>query len=194
MATRNSKTAAKAASKTTGRRSGRPTNIERAAKVQSQAMHFINLAAASYAAGMTAALGIEGGVQTLGNLPSSIAQSAQSASAGSATASTSQSSASTSGRSRTKQAPGRRVDEGSAMSQTRRFYDENLKAANPLARAEFVREAAKRFGYTPQTANTYVSNIERDGGYKLVRRGGTGAARGRSRSNGSASAKKSASA
>ena len=138
------------------------------------------MAAASAAA--KAALGIiDGGVTSIG-----IPQGSQSQTAGQQQGNQSQSAgqqgpASKSIPNRARKAPGRRVEEDSRMSQTRRFYDENLKASNPLVRADFVREAAKRFGYTKETANTYVSNIEKQGGYKLERRGGAGAARGRSR-------------
>ena len=189
MATRNSSKTANNANKPTGRRTGRPTNIERQARVQSQALQFINLAAASYAAGMTAALGIDGGVQTLGNLPHGLAtgsgiaasQGSQSQNAGqSQNASQSATSARVSTL-KSKKAPGRKVEADSKMSLTRDFYAENLNAASPLNRADFVRKAATKFGYTKETANTYVSNIEKEGGYKLVRRGGAGAARGRSR-------------
>lgn len=190
MATRTSKTAAKS----TGRRTGRPTNAERQARVQSQAGQFINIVAAAYAEGMKTALGIEGGVQTLANMPQGIgtpagigiAQGSQSVSA----ATTSTTSKAVTGR----KAPGRKVEADSKMSLTREFYDANLKAANPLNRADFVRTAAAKFGYSKETANTYVSNIEKEGGYKLERRGGTGAARGRTRATKATSTKAAATA
>ncbi len=197
MATRNSKTAS--ATKSTGRRTGRPTNAERQALLQSKANQFITIAAAAYAEGMKAALGIEGGVQTLASLPQGIGQSSG---IGISQGSQSQSAASQSTSAKvttlkTKKAPGRKVEADSKMSLTRDFYAENLKASSPLNRADFVRKAAEKFQYSKETANTYVSNIEKEGGYKLDRRGGTGAARDRSRSNGrstSASAAKSATA
>lgn len=187
MATRNSK----AASPTNARRAGRPTNAERNARVQSQQVLLIDTAMAAASAAVKATLGIiDGGVSTIG-----IPQGSQFDTASTSTSTSAQPAATKTATRRQKQAPGRRVDEDSAMSKTRRFYDENLNSQNPLIRADFVREAAKRFGYTPQTANTYVSNIEKASGYKLVRRGGAGAARGRSRGNGNGdTAKKTATA
>lgn len=171
MANRKSATK-KSATKTAGRR-GRPTNAERASRLQSQQVLLIDAAVAAASAAVKTALGIgeEGGVTTIG-----VPQGNQSQSASTSTTSVSN----TSGR--RKQTPGRRVDPNSAMSKTRAFYDQNLKSANPLNRADFVRAAADKFGYSRQTANTYVSNIEKEGGFKLARRGGSG--RGRARSSG----------
>jgi hypothetical protein len=172
--------------KSTGRRTGRPTNAERAARVQSETVNLIKVAAASYATGMANALGIDpSAVQTIGTV-------AQTGQAQPVTGTTSAQPAQTqpSGQRRTtaRKAPGRKVNPDSKMSLTRQFYAENLKlpADQRLDRAAFVKAAAKKFKYTPQTANTYISNIERVEGRKLARRGtGAGAARGRSRgSNG----------
>ena len=44
--------------RTAGRRTGRPTNAERALRQQSETAKLINVAAASYAAGMANALGV----------------------------------------------------------------------------------------------------------------------------------------
>lgn len=184
MATRTSNT--KTAS-TSNRRTGRPTNAERNARVQSQQSLLIDVAVAAASAALKAAMGIaDGGVTSIG-----IPQASQSQTATNATASTGQSASKTTTR-KAKQAPGRRVDENSKMSQTKEFYDQNLKAANPLARADFVRAAAAKFAYSKETANTYVSNIEKAGGYKMVRRGGTAARGGRSRGNASTAVAKTA--
>lgn len=184
MANRKNTKSTKTAAKTASRR-GRPTNAERAQRVQSQQSNLIDVAVAAASAAVKTALGIDvaDGVTSIG-----VPQGSQSQNASQSTGSV----AKTAGR--RKQTPGRRVDENSAMSKTRAFYDQNLKSANPMNRADFVRAAADKFGYSRQTANTYVSNIEKDGGYKLVRRGGTGAARGRSRGNGNKSASASATA
>lgn len=171
--------------RTAGRRTGRPTNAERALRQQSETAKLINVAAASYAAGMANALGVDpSAVQTI----ASVAQTGQSQSASTATTSQGQSQQTTSRRSGTtaRKAPGRKVNPESKMSLTRKFYDDNLALPEDqrLDRASLVKAAAKKFKYTPQTANTYISNIEREGGQKLVRRGtGAGAARGRSRGN-----------
>lgn len=204
MATRTSKTA----SNTPARRVGRPTNAERQQNVASQQSQLIDMAVAAASAAIKSVMGIDGGVQTIG-----VPQGTQSQSASTGTASTPQtggnqtggnqnaigtastSTATKSGGSRVRQAPGRRVDAESKMSLTKVFYDENLNAPTPLNRADFVRAAAEKFGYSVQTANTYVSNIEKVGGYKLERRGGNTAARGgRSRGNGNGNGQKSANA
>lgn len=169
--------------KTAGRRTGRPTNAERALRRQSETVKLINVASASYAAGMAAALNVDpSAVQTI----ASVAQTGQSATASTSTSSQGQSQSA--GRKTARKAPGRKVNPESKMSLTRKFYDDNmaLPEAQRLDRAALVKAAAKKFKYTPQTANTYISNIERIGGQKLVRRGtGAGAARGRSRGNNS---------
>lgn len=180
MATAKSTARSTRTTRSTGRRTGRPSNAEIAQRAQSQTAHLIDVAMAAASAAVRTAMGVEAGVSgtvtTVGVPQGSQSQGSQSqtASTGSTT-----SQAQSQGRA-TRKAPGRSVDPTSKASQTRDFYAENLKSANPLTRAEFVKAAAKKFGYSQQTANTYVSNIEKVGGNKLVRRG-SGAARGRSR-------------
>ena len=168
MATKNSNT-----TKSTGNRVGRPTNASKRAAIQSQQSLLIDTAmaaaSAAAAAAAKAALGIvDGGVTTI-----SQPQASQSNTGNTSTASKLQASTSTG-----KKSPGRKVQADSALSLTRQFYADNLKASTPLSRAEFVKAATAKFGYAKETANTYVSNIEREGGYKLVRRGTNTAARG----------------
>lgn len=145
---------------------------------QSQAAHLIDIGIAAASAAIKAAFGIDAGaagVTTIG-----AAQPSQSQSATTATGSQAQ----TTSRRSARKAPGRRTDPNSNMSKTREFYAENLKlpADQRLDRAAFVKAAAKKFGCSVQTANTYVSNLERETGqYKLVRRGTGSGARGRSR-------------
>lgn len=162
MATKNSNT-----TKSTGNRVGRPTNASKRAAIQSQQSLLIDTAMAAASAAAKAALGIvvDGGVTTIS--PPQASQSNTN------TASKPQASTSTA-----KKSPGRKVQADSALSLTRQFYADNLKASTPLSRAEFVKAATAKFGYAKETANTYVSNIEREGGYKLVRRGTNTAARG----------------
>lgn len=175
MATRNSNTNAQ---KSTGRRPGRPSNASKVAAVQSQQSMLIDVAIAAASAAVKSAFGIaEGGVTTIGT---GIAQPQGSQSTSAGSQSGTQSGSQPQGRSTrstssgAKKAPGRKVQADSNMSKTRAFYDENLKAATPLNRAEFVREVASRFACSPATANTYVSNIEKEGGYKLVSRSNNG--------------------
>ena len=165
MATKNSNT-----TKSTGNRVGRPTNASKRAAIQSQqSLHIDTAMAAASAAAAKAALGIvDGGVTTI-----SQPQASQSNTGNTSTASKLQASTSTG-----KKSPGRKVQADSALSLTRQFYADNLKASTPLSRAEFVKAATAKFGYAKETANTYVSNIEKEGGYKLVRRGSNTSARG----------------
>ena len=171
MTNRNISTAV--ATKTAGRRTGRPTNAARKANLESKASQFITITAAAFANGMKIALGIDGGVQTLAGMPSGIGQAAG---IGIAQGSQSVNAVATP---KTKKAPGRKVQADSKLTKTREFYAQNLAETNPLNRADFVRKAAEMFGYSQQTANTYVSKIEEQQGYKLVRRGGASASRGR---------------
>ena len=164
MATKNSNT-----TKSTGNRVGRPTNASKRAAIQSQQSLLIDTAMAAASAAAKAALGIvDDGVTTI-----SQPQASQSNTGNTSTASKSQASTSTA-----KKSPGRKVQADSALSLTRQFYADNLKASTPLSRAEFVKAATAKFGYAKETANTYVSNIEKEGGYKLVRRGSNTSARG----------------
>lgn len=158
MATKNSKT-----TKSTGNRVGRPTNASKIAAQHSQQSQLIDIAVAAASSAVKSALGIiDGGVTT-------IAQPA----AGNTTNAPARGTTATA-----KKSPGRKVQADSALSMTRQFYADNLKAANPMTRSEFVKAATAKFGYTKETGNTYVSNIEKEGGYKLVRRGGNTSARG----------------
>lgn len=167
--TRNTKPASRGGRKTNAQR-----NAERLEAAQSQAMHLVEVATAAYASGMKTALGLDTGVAgTVTTIGAATGQSAtQSQGSQSAPAQTT---------SRKRQAPGRRQDPESKMSLTRDFYAENLKAANPLTRAELVKAAAKKFGYTPQTGNTYISKIDNENGRKLARR--RTSSNGRSRGN-----------
>ena len=138
---------------TATRRAGRPTNAERTQRIQSQQSQLIDTAMAAASAAAKAALGIvDGGV-------TSINQNANGASSGTPAKTAKQ-----------RQAPGRRTDPNSKMSLTRDFYDANLKAATPLSRSELVKAAAKKFGYSQQTGNTYISKIDNEAGRKLSRR------------------------
>lgn len=171
MATKTSKTSK--TTKSTGNRVGRPTNASKRAAIQSQQSLLIDTAMAAASAAAKAALGIvvDGGVTTIAQ-----PQASQSNSTGTSTPAKAQSQPRTA--TTAKKSPGRKVQADSALSLTRQFYADNLKASTPLTRAEFVKAATAKFGYAKETANTYVSNIERDGGYKLVRRGSNTAARG----------------
>lgn len=164
---------------TSGRR-GRPSNADRNAAQASQTAHLIDLGIAAASAAIKATLGLDASAGTVSTV--GIPQGSQSQSAGTSTGSQSQ----TTSTSRGRKSPGRRIDPKSNMSLTREFYAEQAKLPSDqrMSRADFVRAAAKKFGCSTQTANTYVSNIERESGKKLLARRGTGAARGRSRGNG----------
>lgn len=170
MATRTTKTA----SKTTSRRRGRPTNAERDQRVQSQQTLLIDVAMAAASAAVKTAMGIaEGGVTTIGVPQGSQGQSAGSATGSVSTSQAPQSNASTStastGQRRQRQAPGRRVDPNSKMSQARDFYAANMN----MERSDMVNTLTEKLDISKQVANTYVSNIDREHGYKLPRRRGS---------------------
>lgn len=157
----------------TGRRSGRPSNASKLAAVHSQQSLMIDQAMAVASAAAKAALGIiEGGVTTIG-----IPQSSQSQSASGSTGSTGQSQT----RSTARKSPGRKVQSDSAMTLTREYFAKNK---NSMPRAELVRTAAEKFGYSKETGNTYISKIAKEEGFSFpTSRGGQGAARGRSRTS-----------
>lgn len=166
MATRKSNTAQKS---TTGRRPGRPSNASKAAAVQSQQTMLIDVAIAAASSAVKAAFGLaDGGVQTVGVAQPSTSNASASPAQPSTSGNTKRSSATVT--SIGKKSPGRKVQADSKATLTREFYDANLKSPNPLNRAEFVAAATEKFGYSKQTANTYVSNIESKHGYKLVSR------------------------
>lgn len=179
MATRNSNTA----QKSSGRRPGRPSNASKVAAVQSKQSQLIDVAIAAASAAVKAVYGIvDGGVQSIATPQGSQSQSASTSGSTSQSVKTGGSQSqgnqsATTAHPPAKKAPGRKTDGTSNMSLTRAFYAENLKADKPLNRAAFVTAASERFKYKKAIANTYVSNIEKEGGYKLERRGGNAASR-----------------
>lgn len=150
-ATRNTKSA------TTGRKVGRPTKAEQTARIQSQQTMLIDVAVAAASAAVKSALGIDTGtVAAIG----SVAQTA-----GTQASPSPQAKAPASSTSRaTGKRPGRSVDPNSKMSQTRVFFNANK---TKMERSALVKAAAEKFGYTPQTANTYIVNIAREEGFRF---------------------------
>lgn len=160
-------------SKSPGRRIGRPTNAERAVRAQSAAEGLVNVASAAFSAGLRQGLGLPS--DDTGSTVTTIASIA-----GSPSAVTSHASAPAQAKASPKPARARRsagstsgrpIDPQSKMTLTRNLYHENLQASKPLTRAELVQAAAKKFDYSPATGNTYISNIDKENGRQLVRRG-----------------------
>lgn len=171
------KSNSKSATKSTGRR-GRPTNAERAVRAQSAAEGLVNVAAAAYSAGLRQGLGLPS--DDSGSTVTTIASIAgtQQTSQASQPATQTQSAPKAKAAPKAARAPratgsssGRPVNPESKMTLTRNLYHENLQASNPLNRADLVKAAAKKFGYSAATGNTYISNIDKENGRQLVRRG-----------------------
>lgn len=142
MATKTAKN--KTATRKTG---GRPTNASRNAKIQSQTALIVDTAIAAASAAVKSALGID-----IGNVTAIAATgTGQSADQSSTTQSK-----------RSAKRPGRSVDPTSKMSLTREFFNSNK---SKMDRAAMVKAAASKFGYSPQTANTYIANISREQGF-----------------------------
>jgi hypothetical protein len=169
----------KNSNKATNRRIGRPTNAERATRAQSAAEGLVNVASAAFSAGLRQGLGLPS--DDTGATVTTIASITGSAIPATAKVSTAPAPAKASKPARVRRASGsvsgRPVDPESKMSKTRTLYLENLKASTPLNRAELVAAAAKKFDYSPATGNTYISNIDKENGRQLVRRGSSAAKR-----------------
>lgn len=139
------------ATATTAKRRGRPSNAAKAAAAASRTNTLIDMAVAAASAAVKTALGVEGieGVTTVATVQPSANSNVVA-----------------------KKSPGRKRNPESNMSQTRALYAANMnkEASKRLTRAEFVKAAAAKLGYSVQTANTYVSTIERGADVKLESR------------------------
>lgn len=135
----------------TAKRRGRPSNASKAAAAASQTVNLIDIAIAAASSAVKTALGVDSSTGTVSTV-TSIAQPSASAAA--------------------KKSPGRKRNPDSALSLTRKLYAENMAKpeSKRMTRAEFVKAAAAKFGYSIQTANTYVSGIEKNAPVKLVSR------------------------
>ena len=138
----------------TAKRRGRPTNAAKAAAAASQTNTLIDIAVAAASAAVKTALGTGGidgieGVTTVATVQPSSGSNVVA-----------------------KKAPGRKRNPESNMSRTRALYAANMnkEAGKRMTRAEFVKAAAAKLGYSVQTANTYVSTIERGADEKLESR------------------------
>lgn len=165
----------------TRRRPGRPSNAERNAELRSHNELLIDTAFAAASAALKTVLGSgvdiprASGVATpvtASQAQGSTSQgsgSTQSQPQGSTSQGTTTASASSQAKpaARARKSPGRRVDPNSKMSRARVFYADNTN----MQRSDMVDALVEKLDISKAVANTYVSNIDKENGSILRRRG-----------------------
>lgn len=134
--------AKKSTAVTTAKR-GRPSNATLAARSQASKLTKIAVAAASAAISSALADGLAGITGSVTPITSAKPKA----------------------RTATGKPVGRPVKATSSMSKARAFYDANYQS---MERSDMVDKLHKSLNITKQSANTYVSLIDKENGYKLV--------------------------